>query len=173
MSSRLETFCQGPLTHAIIAPLGTGNIRIVEGQALRVTKAFGKSSAFLNPNADGLATSSSWGFHDFCQLSELPPSFTIEAEIIVREVARDDALALHVTSLAELKKHYPRGQSTLGFVYVDPEGGKWSLCLYPNGDNLSREGQLGVFVKVLALPRGVTVSHKLPLLICCASACSM
>lgn len=41
-----------------------------------------------------------------------------------------------------------RGQSTLGSVHVDAEGGKWSLCLYPNGDNLSREGQLGVFVKV-------------------------
>jgi hypothetical protein len=40
------------------------------------------------------------------------------------------------------------GQSTLGFVYEDSEGGKYSLCLYPNGDNLSREGQLGVFVKV-------------------------
>ena len=33
-------------------------------------------------------------------------------------------------------------------MHVDAEGGKWSLCLYPNGDNLSREGQLGVFVKV-------------------------
>jgi hypothetical protein len=42
------------------------------------------------------------------QASELPASFTVEAEIIVKEVARDDTLALHVTSLSELKRHYPR-----------------------------------------------------------------
>ena len=167
---------------------------MVEGESLRVTKAFGKSSAFLNPNADGLATSSSWGFHDFCQvrnsrpeperaqrraaegglrraisclppwfsdepslrrslplapslthsvllirtsnvyphrrlfllthamylplqLSELPQSFTVEAEIIAKEVARDDILALHVTSLADLKKQYPRS----GHIGVDDQ----------------------------------------------------
>ncbi|GAB5034034.1 zinc finger family protein [Nannochloropsis oceanica] len=122
---------------------------------LKVTKAFAKSTCYINPNADGLASSSSWGFHDFCLLSELPSSFTIEAEITVKEVARDDALALHVPSLEDMRLHYPRGQSTLGFIYADGEGGKYSLCLYPNGDNLSREGQLGVFVKVLALPGGV------------------
>lgn len=123
--------------------------------SLKVTKAFAKSTCYINPNADGLASSSSWGFHDFCLLSELPSSFTIEAEITVKEVARDDALALHVPSLEDMRLHYPRGQSTLGFIYADGEGGKYSLCLYPNGDNLSREGQLGVFVKVLALPGGV------------------
>lgn len=29
------------------------------------------------------------------------------------------------------------------------------MCLYPNGDNISRENQIGLFVKVLSLPRGV------------------
>jgi hypothetical protein len=51
-------------------------------------------------------------------------------------------------------KHTHRGQSTLGSVHEDKEGNKWSLCLYPNGDNLSREGQLGVFVKVKKKKRG-------------------
>ena len=82
------------------------------------------------------------------QVSELPSCFTIEAEIIVKEVARDDSLSLHVSSLSELKARFPKGQSTLGFVWTDSEGGRWTLCLYPNGDNLSREGQLGIFVKV-------------------------
>lgn len=120
----------------------------MEDGSVRVTKAFSKSTAYLNPNADGLATSSSWGYHEFCLLSELPPSFTIEADIILKETARDDVLALHIPSFSDLKARLPKGQSTLGFVWNDSEGQRWTLCLYPNGDNLSRENEIGVFVKV-------------------------
>lgn len=42
------------------------------------------------------------------QLSDLPDAFVIEAEIQTKDVAREDALALHVHSLADLKRQCPR-----------------------------------------------------------------
>lgn len=42
------------------------------------------------------------------QLSELPEAFIIEVEIQAKEVAKEDALSLHVHSLADLKRQCPR-----------------------------------------------------------------
>lgn len=67
----------------------------------------------------------------------------------------ENALSLKVPSMAKVRTHFARGQSTLGRVYTDEDGGKWCMCLYPNGDNVSRENHIGLFVKVLSLPRGV------------------
>lgn len=79
-----------------------GNLRVLQAGQIVASRSF-PVSTFLNASGTGAATSSTWGFHDFCETREVHDSFIVEADITLRDRAKEPSFQVrgpaHVTSV--------------------------------------------------------------------------
>jgi hypothetical protein len=101
------------------------------------------------------ADTTTWGFPSLVEYSTLPAAFRIEATIATRDMLRCDQLRWYTSCFATLRQEVSRGTSCISHRYLDPHGGQWCLQVYPRGTKESAEDHIGVFVKLMDLPKEI------------------